>query len=108
MRNRAKLALVLVYAYGHALLPACVPNPDRRDEDAGTATCASACAAATGCPGWRGTPGVDEQPGTADDQSCEDVCEDVQREAVDAPAIGLPLKCVSAARTCDEVAACEE
>ena len=112
--HRAICCFVLAYAYGYALLAfagGCATSPERRDDDGGAeATCASACAAARGCPGWRGTPGMDETPGTADDASCEDVCGDVQREAKDAPALALPLECVSAVsdHDCDEVAACEE
>lgn len=112
MRNGWRLHAALLAA---VLVGACQydSEPDDRDRgDAGAGTCAEACeasrrAADGGCPGWRGTPGLDEERGTSDDATCEDVCEDVQAEAAEAPALSLPLGCVSASLSCDEVAACE-
>ena len=80
------------------------PPPDNPiDND--PSNCSAACdnLKRLGCPGWEGSPGKDEQFGTDDDVSCEDVCVDVVNTD---PSVTLNQTCTADAESCDEVEAC--
>lgn len=59
-----------------------------------------------GCAGRQGSPGYDEVWGTLDDISCEVVCADLEKVAMEIPGLSLNPACLKDARDCRQASEC--
>lgn len=80
-------------------------DPVAGQPEAGTPDdCARACAhlRSLNCPEAASTPGPDGVIGTADDSSCEAVCNEVEQSNY----VTLNSRCVATIATCAEISSC--
>lgn len=71
------------------------------------ADCAEACAnmEALNYPGWDGSPGPDRQLGTEDDQTCTQVCVEVETTG---DGFSWNTPCIASSMSIDDIDACSE
>lgn len=74
------------------------------DDDTDIAWCDEACdnMRRMQCPGWEGNAGLDEQWGTDDDITCEEICIAISSE----PGFTLYPECTAQALSCEDIDNC--